>query len=245
MCSIDEAWAGQKFEGSPVVSQSDIRQSYMSIPNNLMDMNNQFSINQTHDPSTRYTSRGINSQLSRVPRVPVTSIHTNDNNTLQFSSTMPTDIPPYLGEAPRPHYMQVYDQAGETNNIPMPSSMRDNFGDFNTVFDVSDTVNSFMGKSNTTQLPNTQKIKTNTNNNNYLLNENNNDNRKTIQKKYNSMQEYTEIKTLMGQVLKRLDSIESQLHIGQKNPCDMTLYILIGLLLAFLIYSVFISISKK
>lgn len=232
MCSIEEAWAGQKFEGSPVVSQGDMRMSYMTLPTNAMDPNNEFSITQKHDPNSRYVSRGINSQLSRVPRVPVTHKSLSDDTSIAISSKMPADIPPYLGESPRPHYMQVYDQAGETQNIPMPASMRDNFNDFNTVFEVSDTVNNFMSQGKQVS------------NNNYLLKENNNDDRKIIEQKHNT-NDLKEVKKLLMSVLARLDNIESQLHVGHKNPCDMTLYVLIGLLLAFLIYSVLSSISRK
>jgi hypothetical protein len=57
-------------------------------------------------------------------------------------------------------------------------------------------------------------------------------------------QDNKELKTLLIQVLKRLDSIETKLHNGQKNTYDMALYVLIGLLMAFLVYSVCLSIRK-
>lgn len=236
MCSIDEAWAGQQFEGSPIVSQADMRMSSMSIPNNLMDMNNQFSVIQKHNPASRYLSRGINSQFSRSPRIPTTDKTLSDGTNIQLSSQMPHDIPPYLGESPRPEYMKVYDNSSDTtNNIPMPSSTHDNFNDFETAFNVSDTVNSFMNQDKRQN----------------LLHENNNNNtndRKMIEQKNAhataTLQDNKELKTLLIQVLKRLDSIETKLHNGQKNTYDMALYVLIGLLMAFLVYSVCLSIRK-
>jgi len=244
MCSIDEAWAGQQFEGSPAVSQADTRMSYMSIPNNLMNTNNQFSLIQKQDPMTRYSSRGINSQLSRTPRVPITDRMLQNDTSIQISSTMPTNMPPYSGEEPRPNYMHVYDKAGETDNIPMPASMRDNFDDFETAFNVSDTVNSFTGENN--KKHNTKKTNGAKYNNNDLINENNNNDHKVISYK-NALiksQEYLELKSLLVQVIKRLDTIETKLHTGQKNTCDITLYVLIGILVAFLIYSIFIAVRK-
>ena len=69
MCSIDEAWAGQTFGGKPVVSQSDIHKSYMSLPDDITTHNNQFSLKYNEEPKSRDLSRGINSKLSREPRV--------------------------------------------------------------------------------------------------------------------------------------------------------------------------------
>lgn len=240
MCSIEEAWAGQKFEGSQVVSQSDMRVAYMNVPNNLMDQNNQFTIN-SKDPMTRYVSRGINSKFSREPRIPTNQKMTNDGSCIQISSQMPNDSK-YMGIEPRPSYMQIYDK---TDGIYPYTIEKDGFNDLNQAFNVSDTVNSFMNKGESS--------------NNYLLHENNNEDKTIVANKFKEsyesdneneiiMKKVTkqsqELNNTLILILKKLDSLESKLHIGEKNKCDMTLYILIGMLLAFLIYSVLTSIRK-
>jgi hypothetical protein len=242
MCSIEEAWAGQKFEGSQVVSQGDMRLAYMNIPNNLMDQNNQFSINSPKDPMSRYVSRGINSKFSREPRVPTNQKLVNDGSCIQISSQMPNDSK-YMGIEPRPSYMQVYDKA---DGIYPYTVEKDGFNDLNQAFNVSDTVNSFMTKGDST--------------NNYLLHENNNDDKTVVARKFKESNDESnrenemivkknnkqtqELNNTLLLILKKLDNLESKLHTGEKNKCDMTLYILIGMLLAFLIYSVLTSIRK-
>ena len=69
MCSIEEAWAGQTFEGRTVTSQSDIRRKYMAVPDELLERNNEFSIGR-NEPTPRDSSRGLNSKFSREPRIP-------------------------------------------------------------------------------------------------------------------------------------------------------------------------------
>jgi hypothetical protein len=239
MCSIEEAWAGQNFETNKVVSQGDMRLAYMNIPNNLMEMPNEFSIDKTNDPSSRYLSRGINSKYSREPRVPNMDKVMTDGSNIQLSSAM-SDESKYMGLEPRPSYMQVYDQA---DGIMASPSSKDNFNDLQHAFKVSDTVNNFMNVKD--------------NNHNVLLKEDNDEDKEIIALKYKNSNQgkqhqlekqsksNEDIQLLLVKMMKKLDTIETKLHNGNKNSCDMILYVLIGMLISFLLYSIVNSLSKK
>ena len=112
MCSIEEAWAGQTFEGRTVTSQSDIRRKYMAVPDELLERNNEFSIGR-NEPTPRDSSRGLNSKFSREPRIPNVQRATADAN-MQFSSVMSNEST-YGGLEPRPGYMSIYDNADKQN----------------------------------------------------------------------------------------------------------------------------------
>ena len=253
MCSIEEAWAGQTFEGRSVQSQADLRRKYIAVPDELLERNNEFSIGR-NDPTPRNNSRGLNSRLSREPRIPNVQRATADTN-MQFSSVMSNEST-YGGLEPRPGYMSIYDNADKQNTnvtsngmmmMPQPSitngAERFNNNDINNAFMVSNTVDKFM--------------------NNPLLNEDSDEDHIMLEKKLNK-QNYnntdnsnnsnnftnnnvtditTDFQKSLMEILKRLDRIENQIkHNSQRNMYDIVLYILIGLLIAFIVY---LAVSRK
>jgi hypothetical protein len=259
MCSIDEAWAGQTFGGKSVVSQSDIHNAYMSIPDDITTHNNQFSFkyNGEQKPSL---SRGINSKLTREARVP--KINRNSNNAnINFSSTMPP-YNNYAGVEPRPDYMQIYDTAG-----PSPVMTGEQFSDISSAYNVSNTTNDFMarGEAKLNSLLNEdneleRKIINIKNNNKKMNNMNNFANIKQISKynssdsdsydnsysdSNNSSSNDTQILIILQQVINKLDNLEynmNSLHNHKtKNMYDIILYILFGMILSFILCSIFSS----
>ena len=253
MCSIDEAWAGQTFSGKPVVSQSDIHNSYMSIPDDIMTHNNQFSFkyNGEQKPSL---SRGINSKLTREARVP--KINRNSNNAnINFSSTMPP-YNNYGGLNPRPDYMKIYDTAG-----PSPIMIGEQFSDISNAYTISNDANDFMkrGEAELNNLLNEDteienKI-VNTKYNNKKMNNMNNFENIKQPSKYNSSDgnsygnsssNDTQLLIILQQVINKLDSLEyniQSLHNNNKtkNMYDIILYILFGMILSFILCSIFSS----
>ena len=266
MCSIEEAWAGQNFEGKPVVSQGDIRKAYMALPDNLLARNNEFSIS-SKEPNNRDLTRGINSKYSREPRVPNHSVNSNNGNAnINFSSTMPTGNG-YNGVEPRPAYMEIYDR-----NAPSPVMSKDHFSDVDSAFNVSNTVDNFMksgmnmnsNMSNTTitnplltedtpedELVFNNKISNRNMNKNQNQNQNQNQNKSQFDDVkpniYNSSDSFadTQVLVMLQQILSKLDRLEGNLHHQQsRNMYDIILYILIGMLLSFILYSIYCSMSK-
>ena len=157
---------------------------------------------------------------------------------------MPMDN--YGGLEPRPGYMSIYDNAEQ--GMPMPTqtqSGRSAFGDINQAFQVSPVVERFMtrgGNSNS--------------NTNFLLNENSDDDQIVLAKKFNSANTYNknnkdvstvnhqtmqglyQVNASLQDILTRLDRVEQELHNGtSRNMCDMVLYVLVGMLIAFILYS--------
>ena len=278
MCSIEEAWAGQTFSGKPVSSQGDLHKAYMSLPDDIMTHNNQFSMKANNEPQSSNLSRGINSKYSREPRVP--NINRNSNNAnIKFSSTMPP-IDNYGGLNPRPQYMEIYDKAA-----PLPNMLGEQFTDINNAYDVSPTLNNFMQNQNGNNgkngmnnellledipeeidIVNNKYIKKNNQNNQNNQNKNYFSNIRTpnrydsSDKKYNDSDEYInslesrndisssehqQILFILQQVISKLDKIESDLHHHKsRNMHDIILYILIGMLISFILYSVFTSMKK-
>jgi len=114
MCSIEEAWAGQNFDGQRVSSQGDIHNAYMSIPDNVLNRGNEFTVSNPNQPQPRTLSRGINSKLSREPRIPNRKQNTN-NIEMNISSIMPP-INNYGGLEPLPSYMSIYNNNNNNNN---------------------------------------------------------------------------------------------------------------------------------
>lgn len=229
MCSIEEAWAGQKFEGSPVVSQGDMRLAFMNNPTNLLQPNNDYSLNQPHNPMSRYVSRGINSQFSREPRVPKMNKQLNNGTSIQISSQMPDNKQPYLGEEPRPNYMSIYDNA---DGYIYPHLQKDySNNDLNQAFTVPENLETFLDVKK----------------DNSLLKENNDSNRSLIEQKFKNMKNdnTTDITPILNQILLRLNKIEKKLHTSsQKNTYDIVLYIIIGMLISFLLYSILTKLKK-
>ena len=258
MCSIEEAWAGQTFSGKPVSSQADIRKAYMSLPDDVMTHNNQFSMKANNEPQPSSLARGINSKYSRTPRVPIINRNSNDAN-INFSSTMP---PPdnYGGIKPRPPYMEIYDKAS-----PMPNMSGEQFTDIHNAYNVSENLNNFMQNE---LLHEDTNEEINIVNNKYTNKKNKNDfsNIKT-RNRYNSSDknsshedeylntldtinnissnEHQQILFILQQVITKLDKLERDLHHHQsRNTYDIILYILIGMIISFILYSMFSSMKK-
>jgi len=155
MCSIEEAWAGQDFENKPVVSQADIHNAYMSLPDNVFQRGNDLNLNEPNKPKSRELTRGINSKYSREPRVPKMVKNTNDV-TMNISSQMPP-LNNYGGLEPLPSFMTIYDNKSKhtqqtkmlgsqlTTTEPQPTTTGDHFTDINNAFQTSKLMNNFMG----------------------------------------------------------------------------------------------------
>lgn len=243
MCSIEEAWAGQNFEGLKVQSQADLHRKYMPFADDLLERNNEFSIGR-NEPQSREGTRGINSKMSREPRVP-NMLKNEPNAQINYSSTLPTGSY-YGGLEPRPSYMSIYNN---TENIPMPSIVgKENFNDINQAYNVSDTINHFMNRG----LP--EMNKNNLNNNN-LLNEDNEMDKLILKKKLNNLninnesfnnnnmqqssEQNLEFQKTLQDMIYRLDKLERDMHQNNsRNMYDMVLYILVGMLISFIIYSI-------
>ena len=258
MCSIEEAWAGQTFEGKPVSSQGDLHKSYMSLPDDIMTHNNQFSMKANNQQQHKSLSRGINSKYSRGPRVPNMSRNSNDAN-INFSSTMPP-LDNYGGLKPRPDYMEIYDKSG-----PMPMMTGEQFTDINNAYDVSPTITNFMERG----LENNELLQEDTYDDNYIVNNKFNNKQKNknefsnikLSNKYNSSDNNennnnetknimssndTQVLFILQQIVSKLDRIEGELHHNQsRNMYDIILYILIGMILSFILYSMFSGIRNK
>jgi len=251
MCSIEEAWAGQTFEGRQVQSQADLHRKYMPFADDLLERNNEFSIGR-NEPQSREGTRGLNSKMSREPRVPNVARNASDAQ-VNYSSTMPTGSY-YGGLEPRPSYMSIYDNA---ENTPMPSmSSKDNFNDINQAYNVSDTVSHFMNRGQS-EMSNTNSFT------NHLLSEDNEMDRLILQKKLNSLNSESfsnnnnnkndndknvmqqsqpqnlQFQQALQDIIHRLDKLEREMHHNStRNMYDMVLYILVGMLIAFIIYSI-------
>jgi len=246
MCSIEEAWAGQLFDNKHVQSQADLHRKYMDIPDGLLQHNNEFSMGYKL-PTPRESTRGYE---SRVPQ------HLISNNKANINiSSMTNERPQYGGQSPRPEYMSIYDNEDRNNNsmtIPMPNNIsslsttlnKNSFNDINNAFNVSDTVNRFM---NIGSEYGNNNINTNSssNKNNMLLNEDNEDNRVILNKKFQNMDTMANINknsmmntNSLNDIINRLERLERDFNMFKtRNMYDMTLYILVGMLIAFIIYS--------
>ena len=259
MCSIEEAWAGQNFDGKKVSSQGDIHNAYMSLPSNVLNRGNEFMISNPNQPQSRSLVRGINSKYSREPRVPKMVRDTNNVNA-NISSVMP-DINNYGGLDNVPSYMKIYDNADkmQQNNqdyqsqtyaqspYPHPTMAGENFTDIETAFNVSDTLDNFM----TTNTNKTSKnIKTNTNTNNILLDESTDEDVIIINNKFNKFKninnDNTNIKELLTSIINKLDKLEIDLQsTNKRNMYDIILYMIMGMILSVLIYSLFFGMKNK
>lgn len=260
MCSIEEAWAGQTFSGKPVTSQGDLHKAYMSLPDDIMTHNNQFSMKANTEPRPSSLARGINSKYSRTPRVPSINRESNDAN-VNFSSTLPP-LDNYGGLKPRPPYMEIYDKSA-----PMPNMSGEQFTDIQNAYDISSTLNNFMQKDllhedmpEEVRIVNTKynnKKKQNKNDfsnikvpNRYDSSDKNDSNDDDYNNTLDTMNtissnEHQQILFILQQVITKLDKMERELHHQQsRNMYDIVLYILIGMILSFILYSMFSSMKK-
>ena len=251
MCSIEEAWAGQNFDGYRVQSQADLRRKYMPISDDMLTRNNEFTVTKK-EPASRMANQGINTKMVRPTQVATPTVGYSNTEAgmngmgmnISFAeNNQPMDN--YGGLDPRPGYMSIYDNAGQ--GLPMPTQTqaqpgRSDFGDINQAFQVSPTVDRFMSRSN--------------NNSNHLLNDNSNDDQLVLYKKFNSsdrnntndkqiidtniplQSQVSQIQASLKNILFRLESVEGEIHnSGNRNMYDMVLYILVGMLIAFIFYS--------
>lgn len=277
MCSIEEAWAGQTFDGKNVISQGDMHNAYMSLPDNVLTRDNEFSISKTNSKQARTLPRGINSKYSREPRIPK-ALHSTNNADINISSEL-QPINNYGGLEPLPSYMQIYKnsnsnrnsnsnsnrntvhesinpqpQMTNSNTIPMPVTTGEKFTDINTAYDVSNTLNNFMN-TNTNNMNNnkidddeyteeeTRIINTKFNNINKY---NNSDTDKFVNIYPNNNVDNYELKQIyemLNEILNKINKMEGNLH-SNRNIYDIVLYVIIGMLLSFIIYSILSGIRK-
>jgi len=243
MCSIEEAWAGQTFDNYRVQSQADLRRKYMPISDDMLTRNNEFTVTKK-EPVSRMGNQGINTKIVRslqVPQLSQPSVVGGDNAMSVSFTDNQVPMDNYGGLEPRPGYMSIYDNAGQ--GLPMPTQTlsqagRSAFGDINQAFQVSPMVERFMARGGDS---------------NPLLNENSNDDQIVLAKKFNSadtntthkdtsnhqaMQGLSQVQASLQDILARLDRVERELHNGaSRNMCDMVLYVLVGMLIAFILYS--------
>ena len=266
MCSIEEAWAGQNFDGKRVVSQGDLHNNYMSLPDNILNRDNELTIKKTNQAPPKNLPRGVNTKLSREPRVPKILRNSNNAN-INISSEMP-DINNYGGLEPLPSFMSIYNNSNSNNSnqskfknininqqnknqtyqMPMPIMTGEQFTDIENAYTVSDTLNNYM---------NTEPNYINTEPN--LLNEDTDDDRSVINNKFTNMNKNNtknnsfknlnnndpDITQLLNTIIRKIDNIEIQLsNYNNKNIYDLILYIVIGILLSFCIYSIFNKKNK-
>ena len=282
MCSIEEAWAGQNFDGKKVVSQGDFHNNYMSLPDNILNRDNQLTIKKTNQEPVKNLPRSVNSKYSREPRVPkiVRNATVADVN---ISSEMP-EMNNYGGLEPLPSFMSIYNNNNNNNqpqsnySYPMPTTTGDHFTDIENAYKVSDSLSKYMttdtsNKYMTTDTSNkymttdtSNKYMNTDNSNKYmntepnLLNEDTEEESNIINNKFtnknrntNSFKNYSnnnlindpEIKLLLNTIIKKIDNIETQLsNCNNKNIYDLILYIIIGILVSFCIYSIFAKTNK-
>ena len=279
MCSIEEAWSGQDFEGKRVSSQADIRKAYMSLPDGIANHNNQFTVNNPNIPQPNSNagslSRSINSKYSRTPRVPIINRNSNDAN-IRMSSTMP-QFDGYVGIEPRPKYMAIYDEAEEKYK----GMSNDTFSNIDEAFLTSNNMNNNYMNNNSynsdllnqdTDLDNTiinkkmqlnkinNQINNNNNNNNNSFtnirnkknnNNNNNDDNNEILRELNSKnnrinnENTMKLQSMLLDIVNKLDKLEKDInHSQSRNIHDIILYILIGMIISFIITSIYKSKSK-
>jgi hypothetical protein len=254
MCSIEEAWAGQTFENKPVQSQSDIHRKYMTIPTNLLQRNDEFSIG--HKDPTPRNCGPVSSMNSRIPREPRVPSHMVSTDLMDINlASVPNTESRYAGVSPRPEYMSIYDNAdtASAGPIPMPSGSNiSNFNDINQAFSVSPTMDKFMNVGGRGA------------NETSLFNELNENDRIVYKRKFKNMENManitqsgetpipnstpnaaitsSEIQRSLLDILARLDKLEQEMRQSQNgrgcNMFDMILYIMLGMLIAFIIYNV-------
>ena len=176
-------------------------------------------------------------------------------------------MPPYNnygGIEPRPDYMKIYDTAG-----PSPIMTGEQFSDISNAYNVSNTTTEFMarGEDKINSLLNedneTERRIINIKNNNKKMNNMNNMNNFTNikQNKYNSSDgdsygssydnfdslssNDSQILVVLQQVINKLDSLEYNMkalhHHKSKNMYDIILYIIFGMILSFILCSIFSS----
>ena len=265
MCSIEEAWAGQTFDGKKVSSQGDIHNAYMSLPNNVLNRGNEFMVSNPNQPQTRSLIRGINSKYSREPRVPKIMRDTNNVN-VNISSVMP-DTTNYGGLDNMPSYMKIYenDDKMKQNNqddqlvssfsqqaphspyssyssYPQPTMTGENFTDIENAFNVSDTLDNFMNTNNTKKR---NLIDENTVEESEIINNKFSNFKNINSKNSNQTNDDTNIKQLLISIMNKLDKIEIDLQsTNKRNMYDIILYMIIGMIISVLIYSLFSGVRK-
>jgi hypothetical protein len=269
MCSIEEAWAGQNFDGKRVVSQGDLHNNYMSLPDNILNRDNELTIKKTNQAPPKNLPRGVNSKYSREPRVPKILRNSNNAN-INISSEMP-EINNYGGLEPLPSFMSIYNNSNQskfkninenhsnTNNsyqmsMPMPVMTGEQFTDIENAYTVSDTLNNYMNTESNLLDEDTDDDRSVINNKFTNMNKNNTKNNSFQNVNNNSNQKHNsnttiyndpEIKHLLNTIIKKIDTIELQLsNYNNKNIYDLILYIVIGILLSFCIYSMFNKKNK-
>ena len=267
MCSIEEAWAGQNFDGLKVSSQGDIHNAYLSIPDTLLNKNNEFKVDNFNQPQPRTLSRGINATLLREQRLP--NILRNSNNSMPHTTNYVEPIPSYMSLSDTPQSTQSThstQSTQSTQSYPSPTLTGNNFTDIHSAFNVSDTVNHFM---NINQEPfdndlleedtyednniinnkfNNMKVKNNKNEFSNINSKNNKQNNSDSEYENNNNNESkidTNIQLVLMDILNKLNKIEQDLHNNNKrNLYDIILYIIVGMLLSFIIYSI-LSVNRK
>lgn len=255
MCSIEEAWAGQNFDGNRVVSQGDLHNNYMSLPDNILSRDNELTFKKTNQAPIKNLPRSVNSKYSREPRVPKLLRNTN-NAELNISSEMP-ERNNYGGLEPLPGFMSIYnnpnanDNQSNTNYLyPMPIMAGEQFTDIENAYTVSDTLNKFMNTDSNLLDEDTDDDRTIINNKFNNMNKNNkktnsfknvNNNNNNDSALYND----PEIKQLLNTIITKINTIELQLsNYNNRNIYDLILYIIIGILFSFCIYSIFAKKQK-
>ena len=115
-------------------------------------------------------------------------------------------------------------------------------------FQVSDTVNKFMNSnsdSDSAALLNEENYEDRNIINNKFKNRSDNSNNFTDTASSNNSISNTQLQLTLQSILIKLDNIENNInHNKSRNMYDISLYILIGMIISFLLYSIFSSMKK-
>jgi hypothetical protein len=272
MCSIEEAWAGQNFENKRVSSQGDIHNAYMSLPNNLLNRNNEYTIGKFNEPKNHSFKKGINTKTIREQTVREQPVReqpiVSRNHQLQ---TYPTNSYGELDSTPS--YMKIYNTNSSnspnttnttntnttntnttttnTNRYPLPTMTGSQFTDIESAYNISDTLDNFMNttnyNNNSNMIKNNDLLSEDTDNDKMIINNKFNDkfdNIKKTQNKNNNDLDNTDIYRILNDIINKLDKIENKLHNNKRNIYDIILYIIIGMLISFIIYATLSAIKK-
>ena len=249
MCSIEEAWAGQLFDGHQVQSQADLHRKYMPIGDNLLSHNNDFSACH-REPQKR--TKGMNTQNPS----PTLTIQQQGTSTSTTSMGMGMSLNNNTLQTPSPTNSRI-------NTLEKFAPISNNINNDNDNYNYNNNYNNNNNNNNDT-------YNNNYVNNNTLLNEDNDDDKVVIQKKFNTIQEnaqvltnskyktknhtspvnnnlnsndnilqYQQFNNLLNIINKRLTKLEHDVHTTKnRNLYDMILFIIMGVLLAFIIHTI-------
>ena len=258
MCSIEEAWAGQLFDGHPVQSQADLHIKYMPICDNLLSPNNYSGC--YSKPQQRI--KGMNTQTTAKQTLQQIQPGNNSNNNNNSNGVIRSQTRKNNNNNKNNNKINSNSNSKTTSTnstqYPIPSFSQHNT--FEKFAQISNNTDNTLDNNTDNTLDDNNNNNDDDYDNNDLLNEDNEDERTIIQKKFNniSMTNYNnqdvkalqnnnlanqtndiETNTLLNDINKRLIKLEHDVHTTKtRNLYDMILFIIMGILLAFIIHAI-------